>query len=65
MQAQVHCQPHPYLTVGQRVRIQDGALQGLEGILLRVASDQSLIVSVDLIQRSVAIRLEGYEVDGI
>jgi transcriptional antiterminator NusG len=65
MQEQVHCRPHPYLTVGQRVRIQDGALKGLEGILVRVASDQSLIVSVDLIQRSVAIRLEGYEVDGL
>jgi transcription antitermination factor NusG len=65
MQAQVHCHPHPYLTIGQRVRIQNGALQGLEGILIRVASDQSLIVSVDLIQRSVAIRLEGYEVEGL
>jgi transcription antitermination factor NusG len=65
MQGQVHCRPHPYLTIGQRVRIQNGALQGLEGILVRVASDRSLIVSVDLIQRSVAIRLEGYEVDGL
>jgi transcription antitermination factor NusG len=57
--------PHPYLAIGQRVRIQNGALQGLEGILIRVANDQSLIVSVDLIHRSVAIRLEGYEVEGL
>jgi transcription antitermination factor NusG len=63
-QAQARCYPHPYLTIGQRVRIQNGALQGLEGILIRVASDHSLIVSVDLIQRSVSIRLEGYEVSG-
>lgn len=60
---QIECRPHPYLNVGQRVRIQNGALQGLEGILVRIASDHSLVVSVDLIHRSVAIRLEGYEVD--
>lgn len=63
--AQVHCDPHPYLTIGQRVRIQNGSLQGLEGILIRVANDHTLIVSVDLIQRSVAIRLEGYEVSSL
>jgi transcription antitermination factor NusG len=63
MRAQIDCQPHPYLSLGQRVRIQSGALQGLEGILVRVASDHSLVVSVDLIHKSVAIRLEGYEVE--
>jgi len=61
----IEIRPHLYLTIGQRVRIQNGALQGLEGILIRVANDQSLIVSVDLVHRSVAIRLEGYEVEGL
>jgi transcription antitermination factor NusG len=65
LQSQIDCRPHPYLNVGQRVRIQNGALQGLEGILVRIASDHSLVVSVDLIHRSVAIRLEGYEVDAL
>lgn len=60
--AQVDLHPHPYLNVGQRIRIRNGALQGLEGVLVRVASDQSLVVSVDLIHKSVAIRLEGYDV---
>jgi transcription antitermination factor NusG len=60
--ARVDFRPHPYLNVGQRIRIRNGALQGLEGVLVRVASDQSLIVSVDLIHKSVAIRLEGYDV---
>jgi transcription antitermination factor NusG len=60
--AQVELRPHPYLNVGQRIRIRNGALQGLEGVLVRVASDRSLIVSVDLIHKSVAIRLEGYDV---
>ncbi len=63
IQAKIDYHPHSYLNIGQRVRIQNGALQGLEGILIRVASDHSLVVSVDLIHRSVVIRLEGYEVD--
>jgi transcription antitermination factor NusG len=60
--ARVDLRPHPYLNVGQKIRIQNGALQGMEGVLVRVASDESLIVSVDLIHKSVAIRLEGYDV---
>ena len=65
LRAHVDCHPHEYLTVGQRVRVKDGALRGMEGILVRMATDRSLIVSVDLIHRSVAIRLEGYEVEPI
>jgi transcriptional antiterminator NusG len=65
IKARADCRPHPYLIVGQRVRIRNGALQGLEGLLVRVASDHSLVVSVDLIHRSVAIRINGYEVEGL
>lgn len=65
LQGRIDCRPHPYLNIGQRIRIRSGALQGIEGILIRVAADQSLIVSVDLIQRSVAVRLDGYDVDGL
>ena len=65
MQSHIECHQHPFLNVGRRVRIQNGALQGLEGILVRIASDNSLVVSVDLIHRSVAIRLEGYEVESL
>ena len=61
----VECSPHPYLTVGQRVRIRNGALQGLEGILVRVAGNHSLVVSVDMIHRSIAFRLDGYELEGL
>jgi transcription antitermination factor NusG len=65
VRSQAECRPHPYLTIGQRVRIRNGALQGLEGILVRIAGDHSLVVSVDLIHRSVAFRLDGYELEGL
>lgn len=54
--------PHPYLRTGQRVRITDGLLRGLEGTVLRVANSESLVVSIDLIERSLVVRLEGCKV---
>jgi len=56
-------QPHPYPKTGQRVRIRDGSLRGIEGILLSINGDQSLVVSLELIGRSMAMRLTGYAVD--
>lgn len=55
--------PHPFLNVGQKVRIRGGSLDGLEGILQARNGDDSLIVSVESIQRSLAIRITGYQVE--
>jgi transcription antitermination factor NusG len=54
--------PHEFLRVGERVRIRGGALEGIKGILSKIRNDGSLVLSVDLIQKSVAIRIEGFEV---
>src|SRR6266567_5934438 len=59
----IGCRPHQFLTVGQRVRIRSGALCGLEGILLRVADSDSLVLSISLIQRSLSLRVEGYDLE--
>jgi transcription antitermination factor NusG len=51
--------PHPYLQEGQRVRITSGLLAGLEGILLRInATKGLLVISVNLLQRSVAVEVD-------
>lgn len=55
--------PHEFLRVGQRVRIRGGVLEGIEGILSAIRNEKSLVVSVDLIQKSVAIRVDGFEVE--
>ncbi len=55
--------PHPFLNVGDRVRIRSGSLRGVEGILIGKNSDATLIVSVDLLQRSVAVRIRGFDVE--
>lgn len=54
---------HDFLRVGQRVRIRGGALNGIEGVLAAVQNQKTLVVSVDLIQKSVAIRIDGFEVE--
>jgi transcription antitermination factor NusG len=52
------CQPHPFLRVGQRVRMQSGPLADVEGILVAQRGVHRLIVSVDLLQRSVAAEVD-------
>jgi len=56
---------HPFLKIGQRVRVRGGALEGVEGILSSRAGDSTLILSIDAIQRSLAVRVEGYDVEPI
>jgi transcription antitermination factor NusG len=59
------CRAYPFLKVGQRARICGGCLDGLEGILISENKDHSLVISIESIQRSLAIRVEGYDVEGI
>lgn len=54
---------HVFLKIGQRVRIRSGALDGVEGILIARSGESTLIVSIDAIQRSLAVRIEGYDVE--
>jgi transcriptional antiterminator NusG len=55
--------PYPFLTEGQQVRINDGALAGLEGILISTKPQKGLlVVSVELLRRSVAVEVESTQV---
>jgi transcription antitermination factor NusG len=61
----IPCSPYPFLGTGCRVRIRGGCMDGLEGILVAKNSDQSLVVSIDIIQRSIAVRIDGYGVEPV
>lgn len=56
---------HPFVKIGQRVRVRGGALHGLEGVLVRNHGGRRLVLSVNAIQRSIAITLEGYDLEPI
>ena len=51
-------QPWPYLEMGQRVRVNYGTLTGLEGILVNLKGNHRVVVSVTLLQRSVAMEVD-------
>ena len=51
-------EPHDYLSVGQRVRIREGSLAGVEGILLQVKNSWRIVLSVELLRRSVSVELD-------
>lgn len=58
VQSGLQAEPWPFLQIGQRVRIERGALQGIEGILLSFKKPQRLVVSITLLQRSVVVELD-------
>lgn len=49
---------HPYLQAGRRARVMRGPLAGIEGIVLRRKNRSRLVLSLDLIQRSMAIEMD-------
>jgi transcription elongation factor/antiterminator RfaH len=58
-------EPYRGLAIGQKVRISDGALQGLEGVLVRNANGLRVVITVNLIQQSVAVELDADTVEPI
>jgi transcription antitermination factor NusG len=53
---------HPFVKAGQRVRIKGGCLHGLEGVLVQ-HEEGKLVISIESIQRSLAIEIKGYELE--
>jgi transcription antitermination factor NusG len=68
LRAGLHLQkfePHHGLAIGQRVRIHAGALQGLQGVLVRHANGLRVVITVELIQQSVAVELDADAVESL
>ncbi len=61
----VRADPHPHLAAGRRVRVKSGSLAGLEGVLVRKKNSTRFVISLDLIMRSVAVDIEGSEVEPV
>lgn len=61
----VGCSPYPFPRVGDRVRVVRGALAGIEGTLIRSGSQSKLVISIEMIQRSVAASVAESDVEAI
>lgn len=57
--------PYLHLRLGQRVRVRGGALDGVQGILVAENGDRSVVISVEPIQRSLYVRVTGYDVEAV
>jgi transcription antitermination factor NusG len=54
----IHIEPWPYVQIGERVRIKDDVLDGMEGILASFKGSHRVIISVSLLRRSVALEID-------
>ena len=56
-------EPHPYFQVGRHVRLRSGPMAGLEGILVRKKEGLRLVVSIEMLMRSVAVEVDAADVE--
>lgn len=58
-------EPHPYLQRGKRVRVVRGALAGMEGLMVRRKERFRLVLSIELIMRSVMLEVDEADVESL
>ena len=58
-------EPHPFLRIGDRVRIKSGCLAGIEGNLVRRVTGLRFVLTVDLIMRAVSVQINAEDVDPV
>ena len=58
-------EPHPLLTLGERVRIRSGALAGLEGVVVRKKNSLRVVLTMDLIMRSISVEVDVEELEPV
>ena len=56
-------EPFPFLQCGDRVRVKRGSLAGVQGILVRKKGSHRLVLSVDMLAQSVAVEIDGIDVE--
>jgi transcription antitermination factor NusG len=59
----VHAVPHPYLAEGRKVRVKSGLFAGMTGILVKRKNRVRFVVSLELIQRSIAVEMDEMDLE--
>ena len=58
VESPLQIEPHPFLKYGDRVRIKYGPLEGIEGILVRKAGRDRLVLSVEMLAKSASVEVD-------
>jgi transcription antitermination factor NusG len=61
----VKAEPHPYLAIGERVKIITGPLAGMEGILVRKKHELRVVISIEIIMRSITLEVSEFEIEPV
>jgi len=56
-------EPHPYLKVGERVRVKTGLMAGVEGILVRKKNEFRMVLTLDVIMRSMSVEVNADDLE--
>ena len=59
----IYAEPCPYLQVGRRVRVIRGPMAGAEGILTKKKDKYRVVISVDVLMRSVAVEIDSCDLE--
>ena len=62
---QLKAEPHPFLNIGDRVRIVAGPLFGMEGILARRKQALRVVLSIEIIMRSITVEVSAFDIEHI
>jgi transcription antitermination factor NusG len=63
LESQIYAEPCPYLKIGRKVRVVRGPMAGAEGILSRKKDKCRVVISVDVLMRSVAVELDDCDLE--
>lgn len=56
-------EPHPYLVIGERVRIKAGPMAGMEGVLIRKKNNFRVVLALDVIMQCVAVEVDAADLE--
>ena len=56
-------EPHPYLVIGERVRIKAGPMTGMEGVLVRKKNNFRVVLALDVIMKCVAVEVDADDLE--
>jgi len=59
----IRAEPHPYLKIGHKVRVRSGPMAGAQGILIRKKDKFRVVLTIDLIMRSVAVEVDEADIE--
>jgi transcription antitermination factor NusG len=55
--------PHPYLKIGEKIRIKNGPMAGMEGILTRKKNELRFVLTLEVIMRSVVVEVQADDIE--